>query len=72
MLNCLFVYTLFTVARTALGRKKRYEKELQQIDGQISTIEMQREKLEGADTNAAILQVMDEAAKAQKSAHQHM
>jgi charged multivesicular body protein 4 len=56
----------------ALKRKKRYEKQLQQIDGTLSTIEMQREALEGANTNTAVLNTMSEAAKALKSAHQHM
>ena len=60
------------VALSALKRKKRYEKQLQQIDGTLSTIEMQREALEGANTNTAVLQTMGEAAKALKSAHQHM
>lgn len=56
----------------ALKRKKRYEKQLQQIDGTLSTIEMQREALEGANTNTAVLQTMKNAADALKSAHQHM
>ena len=56
----------------ALKRKKRYEKQLQQIDGTLSTIEMQREALEGANTNTAVLQTMGDAAKALKAAHQHM
>merc|ERR1712071_220993 len=60
------------VAIQALKRKKRYEKQLQQIDGTISTIEMQREALEGANTNTAVPQTMGDAAKALKSAHQHM
>ena len=60
------------VAIGALKRKKRYEKQLQQIDGTLSTIEMQREALEGANTNTAVLNTMSEAAKALKAAHQHM
>jgi len=60
------------VAIGALKRKKRYEKQLQQIDGTLSTIEMQREALEGANTNTAVLQTMGDAAKALKAAHQHM
>ncbi|XP_043203537.1 charged multivesicular body protein 4b-like [Amphibalanus amphitrite] len=60
------------VALSALKRKKRYEKQLQQIDGTLSTIEMQREALEGANTNTAVLQTMGEAAKALKAAHKHM
>lgn len=61
-----------TVALQALKRKKRYDKQLQQIDGTLSTIEMQREALESANTNTNVLQTMSEAAKALKSAHQHM
>ena len=56
----------------ALKKKKRYEKQLQQIDGTLSTIEMQREALEGANTNTAVLTTMNDAAKAMKSAHKHM
>ncbi|XP_067001762.1 charged multivesicular body protein 4 [Anabrus simplex] len=56
----------------ALKRKKRYEKQLQQIDGTLSTIEMQREALEGANTNTAVLTTMKSAADALKAAHQHM
>uniref|UniRef100_A0A6M2DJS6 Charged multivesicular body protein 4b n=1 Tax=Xenopsylla cheopis TaxID=163159 RepID=A0A6M2DJS6_XENCH len=56
----------------ALKRKKRYEKQLQQIDGTLSTIEMQREALEGANTNTAVLTTMKNAADALKAAHQHM
>lgn len=60
------------VAIQALKKKKRYEKQLQQIDGTLTTIEMQREALEGANTNTAVLNTMSEAAKALKQAHQHM
>merc|ERR1711976_168945 len=60
------------VALAALKRKKRYEKQLQQIDGTITTIEQQREALEGANTNTAVLQTMGEAAKALKRAHADM
>lgn len=84
--NCLFqkneqhhifnmhfhVYILFTAAIAALKRKKRYEKQLQQLDGTLSTIEMQREALEGANTNTAVLTNMKSAADALKAAHQNM
>lgn len=73
--SCFIMVTfshISTVAIQALKRKKRYEKQLQQIDGTISTIEMQREALEGANTNTAVLQTMGDAAKALKAAHQHM
>lgn len=55
-----------------MKRKKRFEKQLQQIDGTLSTIEMQREALEGANTNTAVLTNMKSAADALKAAHQHM
>merc|ERR1712130_399032 len=50
-------------ALQALKRKKRYDSQLQQIDGTLSTIEMQREALEGANTNTAVLTTMNDAAK---------
>ncbi|KAL5286079.1 CHMP4B family protein [Megaselia abdita] len=56
----------------ALKRKKRYEKQLQQIDGTLSTIEMQREALESANTNTAVLTSMKNAADALKSAHKEL
>merc|ERR1719360_213368 len=56
-------------ALQALKRKKRYDKQLQQIDGTLSTIEMQREALEGANTNTAVLKTMNDAAKALKKAN---
>ncbi|XP_077993293.1 charged multivesicular body protein 4b-like [Glandiceps talaboti] len=60
------------VAIQALKRKKKFEKQLQQIDGTLSTIEFQREALESASTNTEVLKTMGYAAKALKSAHQHM
>jgi len=60
------------VAIGALKRKKRYEKQLLQIDGTLSTIEMQREALESANTNTNVLQTMGDAAKALQKAHQNM
>merc|ERR1712115_131207 len=59
-------------ALQALKRKKRYDKQLQQIDGTLTTIESQREALEGANTNTAVLQTMNDAAKAMKKAHADM
>jgi len=56
-------------ALQALKRKKRYEMQLQQIDGTLSTIEMQREALESANTNTAVLTTMNDAAKALKKAN---
>ena len=67
----LFVF-LNAAALQALKRKKRYEKQLQQIDGTLSTIEFQREALENASTNTEVLRVMGDAAKALKTAHKSM
>jgi len=60
------------VALAALKRKKRYEKQLQQIDGTLTTIEFQREALENANTNTEVLSIMGEAANALKVAHKNM
>merc|ERR1712007_262637 len=46
--------------------------QLQQIDGTLSTIEMQREALEGANTNTAVLTTMNDAAKALKKANNEL
>lgn len=63
---------LVTAALNALKRKKRLDKQLQQIDGTLSTIEFQREALENAQTNTEVLKNMSYAAKALKAAHQHL
>ncbi|XP_076323481.1 charged multivesicular body protein 4c-like [Tachypleus tridentatus] len=60
------------VALQALKRKKRFEKQLQQIDGTLTTIEFQREALENASTNTEVLKIMGHAAKALKGAHEDM
>ncbi|XP_075880898.1 charged multivesicular body protein 4b [Nelusetta ayraudi] len=57
-------------ALMALKRKKRYEKQLGQIDGTLSTIEYQREALENANTNTEVLKNMGMAAKAMKHEHE--
>ena len=49
-----FFPLLFLAALMALKRKKRLEKQLQQIDGTLSTIEFQREALENAQTNTEV------------------
>merc|ERR1712055_803835 len=59
-------------ALQSLKRKKRYDKQLQQIDGTLSTIELQREALEGANTNTAVLTTMNDAAKALKKANNEL
>ncbi|XP_076358356.1 charged multivesicular body protein 4b-like isoform X2 [Tachypleus tridentatus] len=58
------------IALQALKRKKRYEKQLTQIDGTLTTIEFQREALENANTNTEVLKVMGLAAKALKNTHE--
>ncbi|XP_064363429.1 charged multivesicular body protein 4c isoform X2 [Dromaius novaehollandiae] len=61
-----------TPALQALKRKKRYEKQLSQIDGTLSTIEFQREALENSYTNTEVLKNMGYAAQAMKKAHENM
>ncbi len=60
------------MALQALKRKKRYEAQLQQIDGTLTTLEYQREVLENASSNAEVLKVMGDASKAFKHANQNM
>lgn len=59
-------------ALQALKRKKRYEQQLTQIDGTLSTIEFQREALENTTMNTEVLMNMGYAAKAMKKVHQKM
>lgn len=59
-------------ALQALKRKKRYEKQLAQIDGTLSTIEFQRDALENANTNTEVLKNIGYAAKAMKNAHANL
>ncbi|KAM6171133.1 charged multivesicular body protein 4c [Erethizon dorsatum] len=59
-------------ALQALKRKKRFEKQLTQIDGTLSTIEFQREALENSHTNTEVLRNMGLAAKAMKAVHENM
>ena len=59
----------FKISSSQLFTLSRYDKQLQQIDGTLSTIEMQREALEGANTNTAVLTTMNDAAKALKKAN---
>ncbi len=60
------------MALQALKRKKRFENQLTQIDGTLTTLEYQREVLENASTNSEVLKVMGNAAKAFKGAHNDM
>ena len=55
------------VALAALKRKKRLEKQLQNIDNTLSTIEFQREALENANTNVETVKALGYGAKALKN-----
>lgn len=70
--TCYLFFLIETAALQALKRKKRYEKQLAQIDGTLSTIEFQREALENANTNTEVIKNMGFAAKAMKAAHDNM
>lgn len=63
----LFFLFFFKAAINALKRKKRLEKQLKQIDGTLSMIEMQREALEGAKSNASTITTMKQASEAMKA-----
>ena len=65
-----FILYVFIAALNALKRKKRYEKQLQQIDGTLSTIEFQRQALENANTNTEVLNNLKFAAAALKNVQQ--
>ncbi|PIC44943.1 hypothetical protein B9Z55_005138 [Caenorhabditis nigoni] len=60
------------MALQCLNRKRNFEKQLAHIDGVLATIGFQRESLENASTNAEVLNVMSQASKALKSAHNNM
>ncbi|XP_054748916.1 charged multivesicular body protein 4b-like [Lytechinus pictus] len=60
------------VAIQALKRKKKYEKQLAQVDGTLTTIETQRDALESAHSNAEVLKNMKYASTALKTAHKEM
>lgn len=62
----------FQVALQALKRKKRYELQLQQIDGTLTTLEYQREVLENATSNAEVIKVMGNAAKAFQNVNKNL
>lgn len=72
---CLVLLLFFfsnVAAIQALKRKSRFVKQLQQIDGTLSTIEMQREALEDANSNMVTITSMKNAAEAMKIAHQNL
>lgn len=71
-MNITRLFSLLLGALNALKRKKRLDKQLQQIDGTLSTIEFQRESLENAQTNTEVLKNMSYAAKALKAAHANL
>lgn len=56
----------------ALMKKKRLEKQLQQVDGMLLTIESLREAVENANTETEVLKSMSCAKKALQSAHQQL
>lgn len=60
------------LAIAALKRKKRYEKQLQNIDGTLSTVEFQLEALQNAQSNKQVLDTMKAGAQALKKAHGNM
>ena len=69
--SCKLIFKFsFKGALNALKRKKRLAKQLQQIDGTLSTIEFQRQALENANTNTEVLNSMKYAANALKQAQQ--
>jgi charged multivesicular body protein 4 len=49
-----------------------FEKQLQQIDGTLTTLEYQRESLENASTTSVILNTLSYAAKASKEAFNNL
>lgn len=69
----MYVFYLFNIAAIqALKRKSRFQKQLQQIDGTLSAIEMQREALEDANSNMVTITAMKSASDAMKKAHQNL
>jgi charged multivesicular body protein 4A/B len=67
-----FLLLSSSVALQALKRKKRYEQQLEQLQGTLTTIETQREALENANTNSAVLDTMKGASDALKKSHKDM
>ena len=68
----LYIYFLSPAALQHLKRKKRYEKQLQDIDGTLSTVEFQLEALQNAQSNKQVLDTMKVASGALKKAHGNM
>ncbi len=65
-LNGIFAIFLYLAAIQSLKRKKRYEQQLTQIDGQFSTLEFQKEVLENARSNTEVLRCMSASQHALK------
>jgi charged multivesicular body protein 4 len=57
-------------ALLALKKKKKYENSLKQVDGTLTTLEIQRESLQNASSNMEVFRVMRQAAGALKKSHQ--
>jgi charged multivesicular body protein 4 len=56
-----------SVALQAVQKKKRFERQLQQLDGALTTLEAQLEILESANTNTLAVASMEKASKALKA-----
>jgi len=60
------------MALQALRRKKEYEKQQTHLDGVLGTIQNQKHALENASMNSEVLNVVGDAARAMKRAHNEM
>ena len=60
---------LFLAALEALKKKKQYEKQLQAVDGKLSTVEFQLEAVNNASTNQEVMNCMAKSATALKGLH---
>jgi len=59
-------------AISALKRKKRLEKQLNQVDNTLSTIEFQREAIENANTNIEVMKALKYGGKALEEVHKEL
>lgn len=66
------VTTNKTAALAALRRKKQYEKDLEKLQGQITSMEQQLSAVESANLNFETMKVMQQGASALKSIHNGM
>ena len=60
------------IAVQAMKRKKRYDNQLLQIDGTLTTIEQQRNGLENANINTEVLRNIKQSSYALKHAHKNI